>query len=153
MDQSLHFLRICQTFILNLCTLLTLLQLFLCKISVWPIRPCLGDIKVLSLSFLEFNWDGPNVWIRRAEKYNEMVGVPNEGRIKIFVMYTEVGMSVGGGTGCKKIFYHGINLCRIVRGGFNEISSYEIIGQFHNLKQTSSVVDYVNLFEELVGVV
>ena len=34
---------------------------------------------------------------------------------------------------------------------FNEISSYEVIGHFHNLKQQGSVQDYVEKFEDLMG--
>lgn len=33
---------------------------------------------------------------------------------------------------------------------FNETSSYEAIGQFHNLKQTGTVSEYVDKFEELM---
>lgn len=36
---------------------------------------------------------------------------------------------------------------------FNEISSSEVIGQFHNLKQAGSVQEYVDKFEELMGII
>lgn len=36
---------------------------------------------------------------------------------------------------------------------FNVISEYEIVGQFHNLKQVGSIVDYVDRFEEMVSTV
>lgn len=36
---------------------------------------------------------------------------------------------------------------------FSQVSEYEIIGQFHNLKQTGSVMDYVDRFEEMVSMV
>ncbi|RLN10016.1 retrotransposon protein, putative, unclassified [Panicum miliaceum] len=38
----------------------------------------------------------------------------------------------------------------MVTDRFNLVSEYEVIGQFHNLKQVGSVVDYVDKFEEMV---
>jgi len=39
------------------------------------------------LSFPEFDGSDPDGWIRKAEKYYELVGVPNEDRVKIVVLY------------------------------------------------------------------
>jgi len=36
---------------------------------------------------------------------------------------------------------------------FNEVSSYEVVGQFHTLKQTCSVSEYIDKFEEFMGLV
>lgn len=39
------------------------------------------------LNFPEFSGLYPDGWIRRAEKYFELVSVPNEDRVKIAVLY------------------------------------------------------------------
>lgn len=39
------------------------------------------------LSFPEFDGSDPDGWIRKAEKYYELVGVPNEDKVKIVVLY------------------------------------------------------------------
>jgi hypothetical protein len=41
----------------------------------------------------------------------------------------------------------------MVTDRFNTSSEYEIVGQFHNLKQIGSVTDYVDRFEEMVNMV
>jgi hypothetical protein len=33
------------------------------------------------------------------------------------------------------------------------VSTFEAVGQYHTLKQTSTVTDYVDKFEELMGLV
>lgn len=39
------------------------------------------------LSFPEFEASDPDGWIRKTEKYFELVAVPNKGRVKIAVMH------------------------------------------------------------------
>jgi len=43
--------------------------------------------------------------------------------------------------------------CRLLEDRFLEISTAEIIGQFHNLKQTATVPGYIDKFEEYTGLV
>lgn len=43
--------------------------------------------------------------------------------------------------------------CRMVTDRFSSVSEHEVVGQFHNLKQVGTVVDYVDRFEELVSMV
>lgn len=39
----------------------------------------------------------------------------------------------------------------MVTDRFNQVSEYDIIAQFHDLKQTGSVGDYVDKFEEMLS--
>ena len=106
------------------------------------------------LSFPEFDGSDPDGWIRKAEKYYELVGVPNEDRVKIVVLYISGKAEYWWhGTGCNANILPWHQLCRMIGDRFNETSSYEAIGQFHNLKQTRTVSEYVDKFEEFMGLV
>jgi hypothetical protein len=39
------------------------------------------------LTFLDFTGQDTDGWLRKVEKYFEMIGMPNEDRVKIVVMY------------------------------------------------------------------
>lgn len=41
----------------------------------------------------------------------------------------------------------------MVSDRFNNISEHEVVGQFHNLKQIGTVLDYVDRFEELTSMI
>jgi hypothetical protein len=91
--------------------------------------------KCPKLSFPEFNGNDPDSWIRRAEKYFEMVGVPNEERAKVYVLYIS-GRAENWwrSSGCNANTLPWHQLCRLLGDRFNEVSTSEVIGQFHNLK-------------------
>lgn len=103
------------------------------------------------LNFPEFDGEDPDGWMRKAENYFEMVGVPPEDRVKFVVLYV-VGKAEywWRGTGYNPNTLQCHHFCQILGDKFNQTSEYEIIGQFHNLKQTGTVVKYVDKFEELV---
>jgi len=106
------------------------------------------------LNFPEFDGSDPDGWIRKAEEYFELVGVPNEDRVKIAVLYISGKAEYWWrGTGCNANILPWHQFCRLVGDRFNETSSYEAIGQFHNLKQTGTVSEYVDKFEEFMGLV
>ena len=106
------------------------------------------------LTFPEFAGENTDGWIRKAEKYFELVGVPTEDRVKIAVLYiTGKAEFWWRGTGCNANTLPWHHFCRMVTDRFNLVSEYEVIGQFHNLKQVGTVVDYVDRFEEMVTMV
>ena len=106
------------------------------------------------LHFPEFTGEDCDGWIRKAEKYFELVGIPNEDRVRIAVLYVSGKAEYWWrGTGCNANTLPWHHFCRMVGDRFNQVSEYEIIGQFHNLKQVGSVVDYVDIFEEMVSMV
>lgn len=106
------------------------------------------------LNFPEFIGEDADGWIRKCEKYFEMVGVPTEDRVKIAVMYINGKAEFWWrGTGCNANTLPWHQFCRMVTDRFNTTSEYEVVGQFHNLKQVGTVVDYVDRFEELVSMV
>ena len=106
------------------------------------------------LHFPEFTGEDCDGWIRKAEKYFELVGIPNEDRVRIAVLYVSGKAEYWWrGTGCNANTLPLHHFCRMVGDRFNQVSKYEIIGQFHNLKQVGSVVDYVDRFEEMVSMV
>ena len=106
------------------------------------------------LTFPEFAGEDTDGWIRKAEKYFELVGVPTEDRVKIAVLYiTGKAEFWWRGTGCNANTLPWHHFCRMVTDRFNLVSEYEVIGQFHNLKQVGTVVDYVDRFEEMVTMV
>ena len=106
------------------------------------------------LRFPEFDGSDPDGWIRKAEKYYELVGVPNEDTVKIVVLYISGKAEYWWrGIGCNANILPWHQFCRMIGDRFNETSSYEAIGQFHNLKQTRTVSEYVDKFEEFMGLV
>jgi hypothetical protein len=83
-----------------------------------------------------------------------MVGVSNEDRVKIVVMYANGKAEYWWrGTSCNANTFLWHHFCRMVSSRFNMSSEYDIVGQFHNLTQVGSVTDYVDKFEELVSMV
>jgi hypothetical protein len=104
------------------------------------------------LSFPEFNGTDADGWIIKAEKYYELVekyyelvGVPNEQRVQIAVLYLEGKAEYWWrGTDCnpQTLLWH--HFCRMVSDRFNQTFEYDIIRQFHQLKKIGSVMDYVD---------
>jgi len=106
------------------------------------------------LAFPEFEGTDPYGWIRKVEKFFELVAVPSEDKVKIAVMYLKGKDDYWWrGTGCNPVALPWHHFCRMLEDRFLEISSIEIIGQFHNLKQTSIVPEYIDKFEEFMGLV
>jgi len=106
------------------------------------------------LSFPDFDGSDVDGWIRKAEKYFELVRVPNEDRVQIAVLYIKGKAEFWWrGTGCSAAHLPWHQFCTMLGERFNETSTCDAIGQFHNLKQTHSVNDYVEKFEELMSLV
>lgn len=106
------------------------------------------------ITFPEFDGQDPEGWIQKAEKYFDMVGVPTEDRVPIAVMYIRGKAEFWWrGTGCQahRVPWH--HFCRMVEDRFYQISAYDVIGQFHKLKHTGSVSEYIDKFEELMALV
>ena len=90
----------------------------------------------------------------KQKKYFELVGVPNEDRVKITILYVTGKAEYWlRGTGCNANNLPWHHFCRMTTDRFNLVSEYEVIGQFHNLKQVGTIVDYVDRFEEMVTMV
>jgi len=106
------------------------------------------------LSFPQFDGTDPDGWIRKAEKFFELLVVPTEDKVKIVVMYmngkVEYWWRGTGGNPSTLPWHH---FCRMLEDRFLEISTAEIIGQVHNLKQTTTVPEYIDKFEEFMGLV
>jgi len=106
------------------------------------------------LSFPEFDGTDVDGWIRKAEKYFELVRILNEDRVQIAVLYiqgkAEFWWRETGST-AHQLPWH--QFCAMLSDRFNEISTCDAIGQFHSLKQTQSVTDYVEKFENLMSLV
>lgn len=105
------------------------------------------------LHSLEFTGQDTDGWIRKAEKYFEMVGVPSKDWVKLAVMCVDGKAEFWWrGTGCNANNLSWASFYRMVTDRFNNIFEHEVVGQFHNLKQIITVVDYVDKFEELLTV-
>lgn len=81
-----------------------------------------------------------------------MVGVPPEDWVKTTILYVEGKAKYWWrGTGYNANLLPWPYFCQIIGERFNQTSKYDIISQFHNLKPTGSVEDYVDKFEEMVS--
>jgi hypothetical protein len=106
------------------------------------------------LSFPEFEGTDLDGWIRLAEKYFELVGVANEDRVQFTVLYIKGKAEFWWrSTGSIPANVHWHMLCRMVGNRFSDTSTYEVVGQFHTLKQLGSITEYIDKFEELTGLV
>ena len=106
------------------------------------------------LSFPQFDGTDPDGWIRKAKKFFELLVVPTEDKVKKAVMYMNGKVECwwrGTGGNPSTLPWH--RFCRMLEDRFLEISTAEIIGQFHNLKQTTTVPEYIDKFEEFMGLV
>jgi hypothetical protein len=106
------------------------------------------------LSFPEFEGTDLDGWIRLAEKYFELVGVANEDRVQFTVLYIKGKAEFWWRSiGSIPANVHWHMLCRMVGNRFSDTSTYEVVGQFHTLKQLGSITEYIDKFEELTGLV
>ena len=81
------------------------------------------------LSFPEFEGLDLDGWIRKAEKFFELVAVPSEDKVKIAVMYMKGKADYWWrGTGCNPSTLPWHHFCRMLEDRFLEISTAEIIG-------------------------
>ena len=103
------------------------------------------------LTFPEFDGTDPDGWIRKSKKFFELAAVPTEVNS---VMYLSGKAEYWWrGTGCNPSTLPWHQFCRLLEDRFLEISTTEIIGQFHNLNQTATVPKYIDKFEEFMGLV
>jgi hypothetical protein len=80
------------------------------------------------LQFTEFSGEDTDGWLRKAEKYFEMVGVPNEDKVKIAVMYVNGKAEYWWrGTGCNANTLPWHHFCRMVTNRFNTSSEDNFI--------------------------
>jgi hypothetical protein len=106
------------------------------------------------LSFPEFEGIDPDGWIRKAEKYFELVGVANEDRVQLVVLYIKGKAEYWWrSTGSVPAYVPWHTFCRMVSYRFSDASTYEVVGKFHTLKQLGSVTNYIDKFEEFMGLV
>lgn len=71
-------------------------------------------------------------------------------RVKIVVMYLKGKAEYWWrGTGCNSTTLPWHHFCIMLEDRFTETSTYKVVGQFHNIKQTGSVTEYIDKFEEL----
>jgi len=75
------------------------------------------------LHFPEFTGEDCDGWIRKAEKYFELVGIPNEDRVRIAVLYVSGKAEYWWrGTGCNANTLPWHHFCRMVGDRFNQVS-------------------------------
>jgi hypothetical protein len=81
------------------------------------------------LSFPEFDGTDPDGWIRKAEKYFELVGVPTEDRVQLAVLYIKGKAEFWWrGTGYSPNIVQWYQFCRWLGDRFSDTSTYEAVG-------------------------
>lgn len=107
------------------------------------------------MEFPKFNGENPLGWIRQAEKYFEMPEVPDECRIDMAQMYV---------SGRADIWLRSSGIlinpppwpqfCKLICNRFADCSIYDVMDNFHSLKQNyTQVSSYIDKFEENMTVV
>ena len=101
--------------------------------------------------FPRFNGSNPKIWVKKCESYFDVYAVPTEYWVKLATM------NFGGSAAfwmqsieadLRKCSWE--DLCKDVVGRFEQDQYNYIIRQFFHVKQSGSVVEYVEIFYDLV---
>jgi len=101
--------------------------------------------------FPKFDGSNPKIWVKKCESYFDVYYVPTEYWVKLATM------NFGGSTAfwmqskeadLRKCTWE--DLCKAVTGRFERDQYNHIIRKFFHVKQSGSVVEYIEAFDELV---
>jgi len=113
-------------------------------------RAAFGHV-VPPLDFPKFDGTNPKIWVKRCETYFDIYEVPDYYRVKLAIMnftnsaafwIQSIEMDV------KTLSWE--DLCQSVVDRFERDQYNHVVRQFFHLKQTSTVAEYVEQFDELV---
>jgi hypothetical protein len=104
------------------------------------------------LDFPIFAGDEPVNWLRRCEKYFALACVPVETWFPLATLHC-YGMAQTWWRSLRAPanFIHWAQFCQMVFSRFSGYSSDSSVENFHHLKQTTSVSEYIQKFEELMA--
>ncbi|CAN6234028.1 unnamed protein product [Urochloa humidicola] len=120
-------------------------------VSHTPLRSTAFHHALPQLEFPKFDGTNPKIWVKRCETYFDVYSVPPETWVKLAIMNF---------TGSAAFWTQSIEadlrkcswemLCDSVVDRFERDQHNHVIHQFFHVKQSSSVSEYIELFDELI---
>jgi hypothetical protein len=104
------------------------------------------------LDFPQFYGDEPVNWLRQCEKYFMLANVPIDIWVPLATLH-RYGIAQTWWRSLRTLanFVHWAQFCNMIFSRFSTHSTHSSLEQFHHLKQQTSVSDYIQKFEELMG--
>jgi hypothetical protein len=102
--------------------------------------------------FPKYDGTTTSAWIKKAEKYFKLYHVPEEEKVEVATLYFTAKADTWLENiefDIEEISWH--KFCKKLEKRFAEDSTYDIVKVFHSLKQASTVDNYIDTFEGIVG--
>jgi hypothetical protein len=104
------------------------------------------------LDFPSFSGDGPMNWLRQCEKYFALANVPIDTWVPLATLYCHGSAQTWWRSLRTPANYvHWTQFCTMVTNRFSFHSTHASLENFHHLKQTTSVSEYIQKFEEMMA--
>jgi hypothetical protein len=104
------------------------------------------------LDFPTFLTDEPMNWLRLCEKYFTLARVPTETWVPLATLHCHgVAHTWWRSLRTPATFIHWAQFCNMVFCRFSSHSSHSSLEHFHHLRQTTSIAEYIQKFEELMS--
>jgi hypothetical protein len=104
------------------------------------------------LDFPTFSGEEPFNWLRQCEKYFSLASVPMDNWVPLATLYCNgIPQTWWRSLRTPTTYVLWAQFCNMVTNRFSQHSTHSSLEAFHNLKQNSSVTEYINKFEEMMG--
>jgi hypothetical protein len=106
------------------------------------------------LDFPNFYGEEPFNWLRQCEKYFSLASVPMENWVPLATLHcSSIAQTWWRSLRTPASYIHWTQFCSMVTNRFSFHSTHSSLEAFHHLKQTTSVSEYIQKFEELMSLI
>jgi hypothetical protein len=102
--------------------------------------------------FPKYDGTATSAWIKKTEKYFKLCHVPEEEKVEVATLYFTAKADTWLENiefDIEEVSWH--KFCKKLKKRFAEDSTYDVVKVFHGLKQVSTVDNYIDTFECIVG--
>jgi hypothetical protein len=104
------------------------------------------------LDFTSFNGDEPFNWLRQCEKYFALASVPMDTWVSLTTLHCHGAAQTWWILlRTPSAYDHWTQFCTLVTNRFSTHCAHSSLESFHHMKQTASVSEYIQKFEELMS--
>jgi hypothetical protein len=104
------------------------------------------------LDFPTYYGEEPFNWLRQCEKYFSLANVPMENWVSLCTLHCHgVAQTWWRSLRTQAAYIYWTQFCTMLTNIFSAHSSHTSLELFHHLKQTTSVSDYIQKFEEMMA--
>jgi hypothetical protein len=110
------------------------------------------SIAIPKIDFPSFPGDDPLNWLRQCEKYFALATVLIDTWVPLATFYCQGSAHTWWRSLCTPANYvHWTQFCTLVTNIFSAHNTHASVEDFHHLRQTTSVYDYIHKFEEIMA--